>query len=49
MTVYKRNGKFYINGRIKKMDGSFLNYNRLADNAKSIKEANVQQSMQNFR
>lgn len=39
MTVYKRNGKFYIKGRIKKMDGSILNYNRLADNAKSIKEA----------
>lgn len=39
MSVYKKNGRFYIKGRIKKMDGSILNYNRLAYNAQNLKEA----------
>ena len=39
MTTYKQNGKFYISGKIKRDDGTYYNYRRLALGAKSIRDA----------
>lgn len=39
MTTYKQNGKFYISGKIKRDDGTYYNYRRLATGARSIREA----------
>lgn len=39
MSAYKKNGSYYIKGRIDRIDGSVRYYHRKADNAKNIQEA----------
>ena len=39
MTVYKRNGNYYIKGNIRKMDGTLAYYHRKANNVRTLKEA----------
>ena len=39
MATFKRDGKWYISGRIKKEDGSIYRYTKLAKECKSVNEA----------
>lgn len=39
MAVEKRNGKWYIRGKVKQEDGSFKDYHRVAKGCKLKKEA----------